>query len=195
MTTLDSDGVPDGLGFSVATVTVVGGDNHDTDFGFFTPPVQQPGTGTPGYWKNHPEAWPVADITVGGVTYTKAEAIAWLEEGRQGQDHDDVQLARPGHAERADRQRRQLREQHDRRRPTPGWPPYGPVGSNVAASSYAWTVGEPLHQPDGQLQQRPALRAASQLDTGARWPFPRVIGHSSFNRRCEASARWPELRS
>ena len=22
---------------------------------------------------------------------------------------------------------------------------YGPVGSNVAASSYAWTVGEPLH--------------------------------------------------
>jgi hypothetical protein len=23
---------------------------------------------------------------------------------------------------------------------------YGPVGSNVAASSYAWSVGEPLHQ-------------------------------------------------
>lgn len=23
---------------------------------------------------------------------------------------------------------------------------YGPVGSNVAASSYAWTVGEPLHK-------------------------------------------------
>jgi hypothetical protein len=22
---------------------------------------------------------------------------------------------------------------------------YGPVGSNVAASSYAWTIGEPLH--------------------------------------------------
>ena len=22
---------------------------------------------------------------------------------------------------------------------------YGPVGSNVAAASYAWTVGEPLH--------------------------------------------------
>jgi hypothetical protein len=23
---------------------------------------------------------------------------------------------------------------------------YGPVGSNVAASSYAWTIGEPLHR-------------------------------------------------
>ena len=23
---------------------------------------------------------------------------------------------------------------------------YGPVGSNVAASSYAWSVGEPLHK-------------------------------------------------
>jgi hypothetical protein len=34
-----------------------------------------PGTGTPGYWKNHPEAWPVDSITVGGITYTKAQAI------------------------------------------------------------------------------------------------------------------------
>ncbi len=35
-----------------------------------------PGTGTPGYWQNHPDAWPVQEITIGGVTYTKAEAIA-----------------------------------------------------------------------------------------------------------------------
>lgn len=34
-----------------------------------------PGTGTPGYWKRHPEAWPVSVITVGGVEYTMAEAI------------------------------------------------------------------------------------------------------------------------
>ena len=39
------------------------------------PPGCPPGTGTPGYWKNHPEAWPVCTITIGGVTYTKAEAI------------------------------------------------------------------------------------------------------------------------
>lgn len=35
-----------------------------------------PGVGTPGYWKNHPEAWPVDEIEIGYVMYTKAEAIA-----------------------------------------------------------------------------------------------------------------------
>jgi len=36
-----------------------------------------PGTGTPGYWMNHPEAWPKAaeQFTIGGVTYTKEKAI------------------------------------------------------------------------------------------------------------------------
>lgn len=39
-------------------------------------PVQcGPGTGTPGYWANHPEAWPVEEIEIGGITYTKEEAI------------------------------------------------------------------------------------------------------------------------
>jgi hypothetical protein len=33
---------------------------------------------TPGYWKNHPEAWPLDNITVGGETYTKEEAIEWM---------------------------------------------------------------------------------------------------------------------
>lgn len=36
------------------------------------------GVGTPGYWKNHPEAWPVDEITIGGVTYTKDGAIAFM---------------------------------------------------------------------------------------------------------------------
>jgi len=39
-----------------------------------------PGVGTPGYWKNHPEAWPVGEITLGGVTYSKAEAIALMDQ-------------------------------------------------------------------------------------------------------------------
>jgi len=42
------------------------------------PPPDNPGTGTPGYWINHPEAWPVDSITIGGVTYTKAQAIALM---------------------------------------------------------------------------------------------------------------------
>ena len=31
---------------------------------------------TIGYWKNHPSAWPVQSITIGGVTYTKTQAIS-----------------------------------------------------------------------------------------------------------------------
>lgn len=37
------------------------------------------GTGTLGYWKNHPNAWPVSEIIIGGVTYTRDEAIAIMK--------------------------------------------------------------------------------------------------------------------
>ena len=43
-----------------------------------------PGTGTPGYWKNHPEAWPVDEIMIGGTLYTKAEAIAYMKQPVKG---------------------------------------------------------------------------------------------------------------
>ena len=39
------------------------------------PPYDNPsgnGTGTPGYWKNHPEAWPDEGVTIGGVLYKGA---------------------------------------------------------------------------------------------------------------------------
>ncbi len=41
-----------------------------------------PGTGTPGYWKNHPEAWPVEAeyLEVGCVVYTQADAVALMWE-------------------------------------------------------------------------------------------------------------------
>ncbi len=42
------------------------------------------GTYTIGYWKNHPGAWPVNRITIGGVTYTKAQAIAILQTPPRG---------------------------------------------------------------------------------------------------------------
>jgi hypothetical protein len=41
-------------------------------------------TRTPGFWKNHPEAWPVEMITVGGVTYTKDAAIAIIKTPERG---------------------------------------------------------------------------------------------------------------
>ncbi len=30
---------------------------------------------TPGYWKNHVEAWPVTSLTLGGVTYSQAQLL------------------------------------------------------------------------------------------------------------------------
>jgi SdrD B-like domain len=138
--TYDSDGVPDGNGHSVAT-------NPDgttsTDFGFFTPAVSGPGTGTPGYWKNHPNAWPVENITVGGVTYTKAQAIAWLS--KVGKDKSttmfsslvpamlNVLVGNDGSCVSATIAAANA------------WMTTYPVGSGVSASSAAWSLGEPLH--------------------------------------------------
>jgi len=44
----------------------------------------QPGTGTPGYWKNHPDAWPVDEITIGGETYSKDDAIEIMNTPEKG---------------------------------------------------------------------------------------------------------------
>ena len=48
------------------------------------PPPPSPGTGTPGYWKNHPEAWLVEKITIGGVTYSKDSTIATMNTPEKG---------------------------------------------------------------------------------------------------------------
>ena len=38
-------------------------------------PAPAPGTGSPGFWGNHPDAWPTNQIVIGGITYTKDAAI------------------------------------------------------------------------------------------------------------------------
>ena len=101
---------------------------------------------TPGYWKNHPEAWPVEVITIGGVDYSKAEAIGYMEDPVKGDKtftmfpalvaaklnvmagNDDSCIA-------------------DTIAAADDWmATYGPVGSGVEASSEAWEVGEPLYE-------------------------------------------------
>ena len=163
--------------------------NTPTSFGFFTSSASNPGTGTPGYWKNHPEAWPVPTITVGivngvgGVTYTKAQAIAWL--GKVGKDKtttmfsslvpailngligNDTSCVSAGHHRRPCLDGH-LRTGGQRRRP----------------ASKLRVVGGRTHPPDARrLQQRAALRSASQLapsmpdgpfSKGHRALFPRV---------------------
>jgi len=47
-------------------------------------PPTGPGTGTPGYWKNHPDAWPVDEIMIGATIYTKAQAIQLMQQSVQG---------------------------------------------------------------------------------------------------------------
>ena len=39
---------------------------------------------SPGYWKNHPDAWPVESIKTGGITYTKDQAIATMQQPVKG---------------------------------------------------------------------------------------------------------------
>ncbi len=143
--TIDSDGVADGFGNSVATVTLTGIANPDTDFGFFVLPVQQPGTGTPGYWKNHPEAWPVQSITVGGVSYSVDQAIAWLDS--TGGDKTVTMFSSLVSAKlnvligNNDACVASTITAADEWMAT-----YGPVGNQVKASSLAWKIGEPLHR-------------------------------------------------
>jgi hypothetical protein len=148
--TLDSDGAPDGLGKSVATgVEVVSNppapaDNPNTDFGVVPVPVQAPGTGTPGYWKNHPEAWPVSGITVGGIQYTIDEAISVLR--KVGKDKTSTMFSSlvpamlnvlVGNDESCAATTIDAAN---------AWMTAHPLGSNVAGSSAAWAEGEPLHR-------------------------------------------------
>ena len=48
------------------------------------PCVGSPCTYTQGYWRNHPNAWPVTSLTLGTVTYQAAELMAILDNPAQG---------------------------------------------------------------------------------------------------------------
>lgn len=145
--TVDSDGTSDGMGNSVAVVTRADGevDKPHTDFGFWTPPVAQPGTGTPGYWKNHPEAWPVQSITVGGVVYTKAQAIQALQ--TSGKDRTLTMFSSLVPAMLNVLIGNDASCVSSTITAADEWMmANGPVGSNVHAASVAWKKGEPLHR-------------------------------------------------
>jgi len=146
---VDSDGARDTVtgANSVVLITVRpdGSIITDYDFGFFNPLLTQPGTGTPGYWKNHPEAWLLDPITIGGVSYTKTQALLLLD--GSGKDKTITMF------------RSLLSAKLNLAFGTDpacvastivsadAWMvQYGPAGSSVQASSFAWKVGEPLHR-------------------------------------------------
>jgi hypothetical protein len=48
------------------------------------------GTGTQGYWKQHPDAWPVTSITIGGTIYSKSQAISIMKASGAGDKTYDM---------------------------------------------------------------------------------------------------------
>jgi hypothetical protein len=107
------------------------------------PPANQPGTGTPGYWKNHASAWPTEGVTVAGVTYDINRAITLL--GMVGSDKSITMFSSLASAIL------NLKIGNDGSCVTETialaeiWMAAHPPGSHVAGSSQAWKDGEPLH--------------------------------------------------
>jgi hypothetical protein len=149
MDTVDSDGSADGPDSSVTVVATVA-TNDTVFFGFSTTTtVTNPGTGTPGYWMNHPEAWPVQSITIGegalAQTYTKAEAIAYMQ-APVAKDKTftmfssyvaaylNVLIGNDPSCIQAEIDAGE------------NWLVTHQIGSQVAASSPAWKIGEPFHR-------------------------------------------------
>ena len=145
--TTDSDGTLDGYGNSFAPPSnyqAGQADDPNTDFGFTKSEVSNPGTGTPGYWKNHREAWPVSQITVGGVTYTVDEAIAILQ--KVGKDKTTTMFSSLVPAILNTTIGNDASCVSDAIAAAQAWLTANPLGSRVAGSSAAWAEGEPTHQ-------------------------------------------------
>ncbi len=128
-----------------STETVTDDNVLDFDFGYrATSPPSQPGTGTLGYWKTHSEAWPVAQITIGGITYSKSQAISLM--GTPGRGDKTYDLFKQLVAAKLN-----VLIGNDSScisatiTAADSWMASHPVGSKVSARSSAWSTAGPLH--------------------------------------------------
>lgn len=78
--TFDSDGLATRHRASALITSTVKSKN----LSFAYMPLCAPGAATRGYWRNHPEAWPVTSLVLGSKTYTKNEALAILKKSTSG---------------------------------------------------------------------------------------------------------------
>jgi len=120
---------------------------QDTDPSHYCNPrtTSSVGTGTPGYWKNHPNAWPVSSITIGGVVYSKANAIVWM--GAKDGDKTVTMFRSLVSAKLNVLIGAESSCIASTITAADSWmKTYGPVGSKVDASSQAWKIGEPLYK-------------------------------------------------
>ncbi|MEZ5287426.1 MAG: SdrD B-like domain-containing protein [Vicinamibacterales bacterium] len=142
---IDSDGEPTADGAcTIVTLPAFNTTDLTNDFGFYEVCDSDIGTGTPGYWKQHPGAWPVESIEIGGRLYSKAQAVSLMKKAGSGGDKSltmfmhlvatklnllagTCPLCISGTVGLAD-----------------DWLRAFPAGSNVRGSSMAWKKGEPL---------------------------------------------------
>lgn len=111
------------------------------DFGFFQDEII--GTGTPGYWKNHPEAWPVDEITIGSILHPKADAIEFIKHPTKRDKTFTMFQALVAAKLNVlmDAESSCIDETIDA---ADAWMEVHPVDSGVSGSSDAWIEGEPL---------------------------------------------------
>jgi hypothetical protein len=101
------------------------------------------GTGTPGYWFNHPDAWPVEQLVIGGVIYTKEQALALIgasvSKDKRSSMFPALAAAKLNVLSGTDSSC--IADTIDL---ADAWmATYG--GAPVKASSAAWSIGSPLH--------------------------------------------------
>jgi hypothetical protein len=142
----DSNGEPDKEKvFAIVELPNPALPNMTIDFGFYKG-MTQPGTGTPGYWKNHPEAWPEAGITVGGRYYPKELAIEMMSYGGSDKAYTMFNsLVSAMLNVRIGNDSSCVASTITAADAWMGTYAFKSTGK-VAASSYAWKVGEPHHR-------------------------------------------------
>ena len=105
-----------------------------------------PGTGTPGYWKNHPGEWPLEEITIGDETYSKGEAINILKTPETGDKSYTIFRALVAAILNVANGTDSSCIEETIAAADEWMSTYGPAGSGVKASSPAWSEGEPLYE-------------------------------------------------
>jgi len=135
--------------FTKTTVTL--GSTNVPDANLHTPPdanvSSAPGTGTPGYWKNHKEAWPAAGIQVGTTTYTWATAAPIM--GKVGGDKTITMFSALISAKLNAWAGNDCSCVAETIQSADAWMKVHPVGSKVTGSSAAWSGsenGDTMHQ-------------------------------------------------
>ncbi|WP_440954487.1 DUF7507 domain-containing protein [Methanosarcina sp. Mfa9] len=112
--------------------------------------IDAPGVGTPGYWKNHPEAWPVDEIEIGGIIYPRDDAIDYMMDPVK---KDKTFTMFPALV--AAKLNVLIGNEYDKCAEEAGidfiteadaWMEENPIGSKVKGNSKEWKEGEPLYE-------------------------------------------------